>query len=277
MNVRVRSGRRSAVSLRSCRRVWCATAAVAVGLVPGAAWAATYTVTSTADDGSPGTLRYAINQANANPGSTINFAAHLPTIALTADLPPINADMTIVGGTGDGISGSGAHRIFFVNAGTVVINNLILQDGVAQGGTGGSGSGGGGGGLGAGGAIFIRGNDGGRTAPNVTLSNLTLTDNKAVGGTGGAGVSGDKAGGGGAGWAGPAARAGTTPAAAAGRSPARPATAASGRPATGAGPAGPRSGRARTAANFRAVGPGRTRSPASAGPAGTGAGPAGAG
>ncbi len=172
----------------------------AVGLLPAAASAATYTVTSTADDGSAGTLRYAINQANANPGSTINFAANLGGISLTSALPPINASMSINGASGDGgISGSNQYRIFLVNSGTVAISNLTLKNGLAQGGNGGDGSGGGGGGLGAGGAIFIRGNDGGRTAPTVTLTNLNLVNNQAVGGNGGAGVSSDKAGGGGGG------------------------------------------------------------------------------
>ena len=175
------------------------SAAVAAALWAAApAWAATYTVTSNLDDGSAGTLRYAINQANANPGSTINFAANLFTIGLTSPLPNINANMTI-NGDGNSISGSGAYRIFFVNSGTVGISNLLLQGGVAQGGNGGSGTGGGGGGMGAGGAIFIRGNDGGRTAPTVTLSNLNLINNKAVGGTGGGIVSGSVAGGGGGG------------------------------------------------------------------------------
>ena len=201
MNVRSRAVRRSSPASHTSRRLW---AAAAVGLMPVAtAVAGTYTVTSSADDGSAGTLRYAITQANANPGSTINFAANLGTIALTSSLPNINASMAINGAAGDGgISGSGQYRIFFVNSGTVGISNLVLQGGVAQGGNGGSGTGGGGGGMGAGGAIFIRGNDGGRPAPTVTLTNLNLVNNKAVGGTGGGVLSGSVGGGGGGGLAG---------------------------------------------------------------------------
>lgn len=50
----------------------------------------TFTVTSLADDGSVGTLRVAINDANAKPGSTITFAVSglsLPCVRLNS--PPV--------------------------------------------------------------------------------------------------------------------------------------------------------------------------------------------
>ncbi len=60
----------------------------------------TYTVNQTTDtgagSGTSGDLRYAITQANANPGSTIQFAVS-GTIALGSALPDVTADMTIDG------------------------------------------------------------------------------------------------------------------------------------------------------------------------------------
>ncbi len=61
--------------------------------------------------------------------------------------------------------------------GTLVLNNLTLEDGLAQGGS----SGTGGGGLGAGGAILNMG--------NLTLSGVTLEQNTAQGGSSGVGSS----------------------------------------------------------------------------------------
>ncbi len=53
------------------------------------------TVTSPAGTG-PGTLRSAITQADANPGSTIQFSVS-GTIPLTYALPDLSADVTISG------------------------------------------------------------------------------------------------------------------------------------------------------------------------------------
>jgi fibronectin-binding autotransporter adhesin len=128
-----------------------------------------YTVSSSADDGSPNTLRWAIEQANANPGSSITFSISNTTITLTSDLPPITTNMTIDGQSQNiTIDGASAHRIFFAYEGQIDINNLILSAGHAIGGSGGSsptGNTGGGGGLlgngGAGGTIGNVGDAGG--------------------------------------------------------------------------------------------------------------------
>lgn len=105
------------------------------------AQAATYTVTSAADNGDPGTLRWAIVQANANPGSTINLQDNLGTITFLSQTPLITAAVTINGGVGNTVSGNNAHRIFFIDApnapDAVIINNLTLANGRAKGGGGG--------------------------------------------------------------------------------------------------------------------------------------------
>ena len=158
----------------------------------------TYTVTSTADTDSAGTLRWAITQANANSGSTVTLADNLGTISLTNALPVITTAVTINGGAGNTISGAGQYRIFFVAAGSsdaVAFQNLTLANGYAKGGDGGFG--GGGGGLGAGAAIFA---DQGR----ITISGVNITGSTAVGGNGAAGFrsanqSGSYGGGGGGG------------------------------------------------------------------------------
>ncbi|HKB42609.1 MAG TPA: hypothetical protein VKD72_39640, partial [Gemmataceae bacterium] len=87
-----------------------------------------FTVTSLADDGSAGTLRQAINLANANPGSdTINFASALAggnLILGSTELPKITGDLQI-----DGLSAnpdasinlaSGSTRLLEIAAGVQV-------------------------------------------------------------------------------------------------------------------------------------------------------------
>jgi fibronectin-binding autotransporter adhesin len=158
----------------------------------------TYTVTSTADDGSVGTLPWAIEQADATSGSTIyiNINPASGPITLTSALPMITSVVTISGNPGVTISGNNQNRIFFVDttsaSAVVNIDNLNLIDGKAQGGAGGTG--GGGGGLGAGGAIFVN-------SGAVTVSGVGFTNNSANGGAGGAyvGQFGGQQGGGGGG------------------------------------------------------------------------------
>ncbi|MGB8352958.1 MAG: hypothetical protein WCD79_03645, partial [Chthoniobacteraceae bacterium] len=138
-------------------------------------------MTSAIDDGSPGSLSWAITQANADPGSTINLADNLGAITLAGALPIITSAVTINGGAGDSISGNNQYRIFFVDTTTpgaaVNINNVSLVNGVA---TGGAGANGGGGGLGAGGALFVN-------SGHVTISGITFANNAAIGGAGGNG------------------------------------------------------------------------------------------
>jgi autotransporter-associated beta strand protein len=154
----------------------------------------TFTVTSTADTGSgsgtSGDLRYCIENANLFPGSTIQFDPSLAgdTITLASDLPMLDADVTIDGGTNNiTISGADQHRIFFANTGQIKIENLTLANGLAKGGDGGSGleGNGGGGGMGAGGALFVRGSLDGHMAASVTLVNVGFSNDAAHGGNGG--------------------------------------------------------------------------------------------
>ena len=81
------------------------------------------------------------------------------------------------------------YRAFFIESGTVRLQNLKIQNAVARGGNGGAP--GGGGGLGAGGCVFVDNGD-------VTIANSVLSNCQAVGGTGGAN-NGNAGGGGGGG------------------------------------------------------------------------------
>ena len=66
-------------------------------VVPNPVSAATYTVTSNADDGSPGTLRHAVIEANASPGADVISVGEVGTITLTSALPDITDELTIAG------------------------------------------------------------------------------------------------------------------------------------------------------------------------------------
>jgi hypothetical protein len=124
-------------------------------------------------------------------------------------LPAITSKITIIGSPDGTIimrnstQGGSAFRIFYIGGGEsltaynppadssgnpiysalpgpgdLTLENLTLQNGLAQGGDGGkSSSGNGGGGLGAGGAIYNQG--------KLTLENVTLNGNQAIGGNGG--------------------------------------------------------------------------------------------
>ena len=105
----------------------------AVALGSGAAHgASTITVTSTADTGDPGTLRWAIGEANLDPGSTIDFAPGLTgIITLTSDLPTVTASTTILGPGSAvlGVSGDGAYRqVAVTGAITVGLSGLTLTN-----------------------------------------------------------------------------------------------------------------------------------------------------
>jgi hypothetical protein len=165
----------------------------------------TYTVTATSDDSNTGlTLTEAINEANANPGSTIDFSPSVftpgnDTYTLTGALPEIKADVTIDGTTTDGqgitLDGGGKYQGFYVYSGTVTVENLTLDDTAAIGqagsngalgslsnpSTGAGGGGGGGGGAGLGGGLLV----GARAS--VTLSNVAFEGDLAIGGNGGFG------------------------------------------------------------------------------------------
>ena len=119
-----------------------ATGAVLALMAFGAAWSAvtgtpagatgTYVVTRTADDSDPGSLRWAIDEANSDPGSTITVAEGLVgTITLTSDLPQITADTTVVGPGSEvlAVSGAGAYTPIRVDgAVTVAVSGLTLTN-----------------------------------------------------------------------------------------------------------------------------------------------------
>ena len=113
---------------------------------------ATYTVTSTVDVVGasllPGTLRWAIGQANANVGTdTIVFAANgtFNIAALvsgddtnkTGDFDVLDSVNIVGNGTGNTIiNGNGADRVFDVKSGTVSFSGLTIQGGASSSGAG---------------------------------------------------------------------------------------------------------------------------------------------
>ncbi|GIZ09083.1 hypothetical protein [Flavobacterium sp. UMI-01] len=88
-----------------------------------------YTVTSLSDDGSAGTLRWAIANTTA---STIDFDSGLTgTITLTSHLPNITRNITITGNGIDNLtlSGAGQYRMFQVSGGAVLnISNITFTN-----------------------------------------------------------------------------------------------------------------------------------------------------
>ena len=149
--------------------------------------------------GQSGDLRHAI--LNAASGSTILFnCGSVCTITLNGPLPPITKNLTINGGTLGNvvISGNGTYRVFFVDTGTVELENLLIRNAVGKGGNGGQGFlGCGGGGAGFGGGLFVNGVTASAT---VTVSDVYFLSDSATGGNGcteSASSSGGDAGGGG--------------------------------------------------------------------------------
>ncbi|HEV2136436.1 MAG TPA: right-handed parallel beta-helix repeat-containing protein [Terracidiphilus sp.] len=127
------------VKVPSSSRLWLSVICLAAfGLSGVRAWGATFTVTDTSDSASDtGSLRYAIAQAQANPGSTINFAPGVTgTITLVNGQLAISGNTTIIGPGANQltISGGNASRIFSVNPTTVVasISGLTLANGNAS-------------------------------------------------------------------------------------------------------------------------------------------------
>jgi hypothetical protein len=143
---------------------------VSFGLTAGAAatCSANIGVTSNGASG-PGTLMEAL--ADVCPGGTIDLSGINGQTIVPGGRLYIATDVTIQG-SGVTISGGGATRIFFVQNGNVTLSNLVLANGLGQGGS--SNFGGSGGGLG--GAIFE--NNG-----NLTLNGVVLSGNQAVGGS----------------------------------------------------------------------------------------------
>ncbi|MBX9625804.1 MAG: hypothetical protein K2X82_18535, partial [Gemmataceae bacterium] len=155
---------------------------------------ATFTVLNTADAGD-GSLRWAIDQANAAPdadtivfdasvrGKTVGLTTFTNLSASTADVPQpagpsaflVTTPITIRG-TGETITrtGGNAFRLFQVTAaGNLTLDTLTLSNGLAQGFAGGA--------AGLGGTVYNQG--------TLTITGCTLTGNQAVGGGGLGGTS----------------------------------------------------------------------------------------
>jgi hypothetical protein len=125
-------------------------------------------------------LRNAITNASVD---VINFTAD---IAVTADLPAVQRNMTI-NGNGRTLSAIGEFRGLLVGAWTagtatqvavtVTIQDLTIDGATARGGAGAFNAGGG---AGLGGALFVA------NLASVTLTNVAFTGNAAAGGAGGA-------------------------------------------------------------------------------------------
>ncbi len=141
-----------------------------------------------------------MNTANSNGQSnTINLTASTYDL-LNIDnywygpngLPAISSNLTIHGNGAvlqRDSDANGEFRLFYVSggmelsAGSLTMDNVTLEGGIAKGGD----SNAGGGGMGAGGAIFNQG--------TLTLSAVTLTNNEALGGSSGDGGAGNGGGG----------------------------------------------------------------------------------
>lgn len=166
--------------------------------------ATTFVVSNKLDSGA-GSLRQAILSANADltatPGNPhiIDASGQVGTITMLVAnrFMVITNHITIKGSGQDNltISGNNVTRIFWVQNGTVSIQDLTLANGFVQGGLGG--------GMGAGGAIFMHeGKNGVSGSIELCLINVTLSANKAQGGGGsnsggGGGMTGNGGGGGG--------------------------------------------------------------------------------
>jgi hypothetical protein len=150
----------------------------------------TFTVTNTLDDGSVGSLRWAVGQANSQAGAdTINFDSTVfstrQTISLTSgQLTLTDVATTTISGPGAGllsISGNNASRVFAVNGGAAAaLSGLTITGGMVTDR---------GGGLSNDGTVTlidctISGNSadiggGIRTYGTTTLSNCTVSGNSA--------------------------------------------------------------------------------------------------
>jgi predicted outer membrane repeat protein len=154
-------------SFHGVLRVWFALVAT-LSLGAGYARAATYTVTNTNDDLNPGSLRYAIAQANASPGSNVSFKipSDPATISLSQGSLQISGNVNIVGPGAHriAINGNGS-QIFSVSSATNAIVNVTISGLTLQGASN-SGSG-------TGGAIYA----GNYVA--LTLRDIVFTGNSA--------------------------------------------------------------------------------------------------
>ena len=132
----------------------------------------TWTVVSTADDGSPGTLRYYVNNSAA--GDLIEFdpsvftPGSLHTITLNGQME-ISHDLSIEGANVVAVSGNNASRVFQVDAGaTAVLSDLTITQGV----------------------VTTAGGAGISNNGNLTLNNCVVSKNVAASSAGGQQIDG---------------------------------------------------------------------------------------
>ncbi|MEG3438257.1 hypothetical protein V0288_14100 [Pannus brasiliensis CCIBt3594] len=133
-------------------------------------------VTTLADRGK-GSLREAIERANASPeDDLIDLSAISGTISLESPLPPLTGNLYLRGDGDDVISGNNAVRVLSIEKGEVTIAHLTIADGLARGEDGKNGAGGN---AGMGGGIYI-------DNATVTLNDVKFVGNQAIGGEGSA-------------------------------------------------------------------------------------------
>ena len=152
-----------------------------LGLVLWAMPAAAQCVSNVCTVASASDLVNALTTIDTTPGPyTVNITADI-TLASGTTLPAItgSANIVTINGANHTVDGGSVQRGFFVYQGTVAINDLTIQNTVAQGGTGGGGSARGGGGAGLGGALFVA------SGASLSVNNVALTGNSALGGAGG--------------------------------------------------------------------------------------------
>jgi outer membrane autotransporter protein len=140
--------------------------------------------------GSSEQFSLAIQSINSTPNSSdqiiltgsFTMGSPVQAITTTGSLTVVGNNFTITGGS---------NRPFFIESGSVLLQNLTIDSASVHGGNGGSGSGGGGGGLGAGAAVFVD------SMGQLTIENVTFSNNAATGGSGGNGNASNGGGGGG--------------------------------------------------------------------------------
>ena len=133
-------------------------------------------------------LNAAINAAAAvTAGNVVITLANSITETSALDAINLQPGVTLtIDGRNNGLDGAGAFRGLFAYSGTITVQNLAINNTVAQGG--GGGGEGAGGGAGLGGGLFVAGTNAGlASGAAVTLDNVTFSYNTAIGGTGGGG------------------------------------------------------------------------------------------
>jgi autotransporter-associated beta strand protein len=115
----------------------------------------------------------------------INLTSNITLTAALNAIDLLAGDNLTINGNGFTLDGGGSQHGLFVYSGSVTVNNLAINDMLAQGG---NGANGGGGGAGLGGGLFIADavGAGAASAGSVTLNNVSFANDAAAGGNGGA-------------------------------------------------------------------------------------------